>query len=120
VKIYVTGTFEVGAGTNIVAASAADVQIFAHPYALAGQGAPPSETVVKVNGGSNVTWALNAPGALLDIGGGNHFYGAAVGKHIELQGENAFHYDLALGRTTQQGAATLERLYWRELDPPRR
>jgi hypothetical protein len=56
----------------------------------------------------------------MSLGGGNHFYGAAVAKTVSISGGNAFHYDLALGQTLIQGAAYLERLYWREVSPPRR
>jgi hypothetical protein len=120
VKIYVTRSIDIGAGTHLVAARPGDVQLFAHPYVLPAGGAAITETTVKISGGSNITWAMNAPGATLDIGGGNHFYGAAIGKRVELQGNNAFHYDKALGETVGSSTATLERLYWREVNPPRR
>lgn len=120
VKIYVTGGVDIGAGTNILAAKPSDVQIIAHPYHLPTGGTAPNETLVKISGGSSITWAIYAPGAEFDLGGGNHFYGAAVCKRIEIRGDNAFHYDKALGETTSSSTATLERLYWREVDPPRR
>lgn len=119
VKIYITGRLDVGAGASILASSAADVRIYAHPYALSGAaGAVAGDAYVKVSGGSNVTWALYGPEATLDIGGGNSFYGAAVANHIELQGNNAFHYDKALGRQEWIHVASIERLYWKEIGPP--
>jgi hypothetical protein len=120
VTIYVTGSVDIGAGANIVASQPADVQLIVHPYALPTNRPAPSEALVKVNGGSQVTWTMYGPGASLDIGGGNHFYGAAVGQVVELQGNNTFHYDKALGATVRLSVATLERLYWREVTPPRR
>lgn len=118
VKIYVTDSLEIGAGANIIADRPSDVQIFAHPYPIPDNSAP-AEATVKVSGGSNVTWALYAPGAALDIGGGNHFYGAAAAKRIELNGSNSFHYDKALGEFGSRGAAIIERLYWKEAPLPR-
>ena len=121
VKIYVTGSVTIGSGTNIVAANPSDVQIIAHPYSMPGGTVPTgAETLIKVNGGSSVTWTLYGPKAALDIGGGNHFYGAAIGKRVELNGENAFHYDMALGDGDGDWLAMLERLYWRDLAPPQR
>jgi hypothetical protein len=119
VEIYVTDLIDLAAGARIDAARPADVRIYAHPYDLP-QGASPGETRVKVNSGSHVTWALLAPGADLDLGGGNHFYGAAVARTVSISGGNAFHYDKALGRVEGGGVATMERLYWRDLAPPRR
>jgi hypothetical protein len=121
VKIYVTETVDIGADSNLVASSPSDVQLMVHGYNMKSQdGAPVGETLVKINGGSDITWAMYGPDASLDIGGGNQFYGAAVGKHIELQGNNSFHYDMALGETLRTHVADLERLYWRELSPPNR
>ena len=65
-------------------------------------------------------FALYAPGADLTIGGGGDLYGAAVAKAIDVSGDCRFHYDAALGRKGIAGVATLERLYWREPNPPRR
>ena len=121
VKIYVTGSVTIGSGTNIVASNPADVQIIAHPFNMPSGTVPEgAETVIKVNGGSSVTWTMYGPKAALDIGGGNDFYGAAIGNRVELNGENAFHYDVALGEGQGDWLAMLERLYWRDLAPPQR
>ena len=121
VKIYVTGSMTIGSGTHIVASNPADVQIIAHPFSMpGGTVAAGAETQIKVSGGSSVTWTLYGPRAALDIGGGNDFYGAAIAQRVELQGENAFHYDIALGEGDGDWLAMLERLFWRDLAPPQR
>lgn len=121
VRIYIVGDFTIGSGTSIVAGSPSDVEILVHPYGQQlGLSGAPTETNVKISGGSQVTWSMYGPGASLDIGGGNDFYGAAIGKQIELNGNNRFHYDKALGDSTGDKRATLERIFWREINPPAR
>lgn len=120
VDIYITEKMDIGSGTHIIANRPGDVRLHVHPYALPSGGAAPTQALVKINGGSNITWTMYGPATVLDIGGGNSFYGAAIGKRVELQGNNAFHYDLALGRNLGTEVALLERLYWREISPPRR
>jgi Tfp pilus assembly protein PilX len=120
VKIYVTESIDVGAGSHLLAARPSDVEIIVHPYDMSNQASSGGDAFIKINGGSSITWALYAPGATLDVGGGNQFFGAAIGKQIELQGGNYFHYDKALGEALVRGVADLERLYWREAAPPNR
>jgi hypothetical protein len=118
-KIYVTSLLDFAAGAKLIADRPGDVELYVHPYPL-----PTSmnvtESRVKVNSGSSITWALYAPEAQMDLGGGNDFYGAAVARSVSISGGNAFHYDIALGQAKVLGAARIERLYWRESSPPRR
>jgi hypothetical protein len=120
VKIYVTSLLDFAAGAKLLAARPGDVQIFAHPYPLPPAFGAITETRVKVNSGSSISWAMWGPEADLTIGGGNHFYGAAVAATVAISGGNAFHYDKALGEGVSFGPAFLERLYWLEDRPPAR
>lgn len=119
VKLYVTDTLDLSGGGFINHGAPTQFEVHAHPYPLPA-GFSPSSTTVKVNGGSQVAMSLYAPGADLVIGGGDHFYGAAVAKSITVGGNVHFHYDAALGRKGIEGVATMERLFWREPNPPRR
>lgn len=119
VHLYVTDTLDLSGGGFINHGAPTQFQVHAHPYPLP-TGFSPSATSVKVNGGSHVAMSLYGPGADLDISGGDHFFGAAVAKSINVSGNVFFHYDAALGRTGIEGVATMERLFWREPRPPRR
>lgn len=119
VTLYITDTLDLSGGGFVNGGSPSQFEVFAHPYPLP-TGFTPSATSIKVNGGSHVAMSLYAPGADLDIGGGDHFYGAAVAKSINVSGNTFFHYDAALGRRGIEGVATMERLFWREPNPPRR
>ena len=119
VKLYVTGELNLGGGTLVNAGAPTDFQVHAHPYALP-DGFAPTSTTVKVNGGVNVGMSLIGPGADLVIGGGDHFFGAAVAKSITVGGNCFFHYDAAVGEKMIEGVATMERLFWREPNTPRR
>ena len=119
VKLYVTDELDLAGGTLVNHGAPTDFEVHAHPYPLPA-GFSPSSTSVRVNGGSQVGMSLYGPGADLVVSGGGHFYGAAVAKSINVSGNCYFHYDAALGRQGIEGVATLERLFWREPQPPRR
>jgi hypothetical protein len=120
VKIYVTGSMDLSGGTLVNATGAPSaMQVFAHPYALPA-GFSPTSTSVKVAGGNESAMVMYGPSAALTLHGGSHFFGAAVARTIDVSGGVDFHYDKALDDLMQQGAARVERLYWRDLNPPRR
>lgn len=119
-KIYVTGTLDLGGGTIVnETGKAENLQIFVHPYALP-PSAPPSTSLVKVRGGSTIAASIYAPEVDVTIGGGDDFYGAVVGSNVHILGNVRYHYDKALGNLNENSGATLERLFWRELNAPRR
>jgi len=117
VRIYVTEAIDLKSGASILASMPANVQVFVHPYPLP-NGVAPSSASVSLNGQSSITMALYAPGASLDLGGGNDLYGSALAGSIRLHGNNRFHYDKALGDVGVTSVPVLERLYWRELGEP--
>ena len=119
VRLFVTDELDLAGGSLVNRGAPADFEVHAHPYPLP-TGFSPSSTTVKVRGGAEVAMSLYGPGADLDISGGDHFYGAAVARSINVSGGSSFHYDAALGRQGIEGVATLERLFWREPRPPRR
>jgi len=119
VHIYVTGTLDLSGGAIVNPGPPANLQIHAHPYPLP-TNAPPTQTLVKVNGGSQAAFTVYGPGADVVVGGGSDVFGAIVGKTIDVSGDCYFHYDAALGRVGKEGVAHMERLYWREPTPPRR
>lgn len=119
-KIYVTGSLDWTGGTLVnTTGKPADLQVFGHPYAVP-SGFTPTSTNVKINGGSGAAFALYAPEGNLTLGGGSHVYGAAVAKTININGNCWFHYDKALDDVGRDGTARIQRLYWRDLAPPRR
>lgn len=120
VKIYVTGSMDLTGGTLVNATGRpAAMQVYAHPYALP-PGFTPTSTSVKVAGGNQSALVMYGPAAALTLHGGSHIYGAAVARSIDVSGGVDYHYDKALESLLPIGAARVERLYWRELSPPRR
>ena len=93
--------------------------VFAHPYALP-SGFTPTSTSVKVAGGNQSAMIMYGPQAELTLHGGSHFFGASVARTIDVTGGVDFHYDKALNDVMLQGAARVERIFWREPNPPRR
>jgi hypothetical protein len=118
-KVYVTGNVDLTGGVLSNSGAPADFQVFAHPYDLP-PGSSPTDTQVKINGGSGASWAFYGPAVDLKIGGGSDLFGAAVAKSITISGNCAFHYDKALGEIGGYGETTIERIAWRELTSPRR
>lgn len=76
---------------------------------------PPGQSIT-ITGNGNLTCTCYAPNASIDAkGGGNSgaIYGALVGYTINLSGNDAFHYDEALGMLG--GAGTFGPTKWVEL-----
>jgi hypothetical protein len=120
VKIYVTGTMDLTGGTLVnTTGRPAAMTVFAHPYALP-LGFTPTSTTVKVAGGNQSAMIMYGPQAALTLHGGSHIFGAAVARTIDVSGGVDFHYDKALNDLMLQGAARVERIFWREPNPPRR
>jgi hypothetical protein len=120
VKIYITGSMDLTGGTLVnTTGRPAAMQVFAHPYALPA-GFSPTSTSVKVSGGNQSALVMYGPAAGLTLHGGSHIFGAAVARSIDVSGGVDYHYDKALEDLLPQGAARVERLYWRDLNPPRR
>ena len=114
--IYVTGEFDVSGGGFINdSGNAANLIVYAHPYALP-SGHNPSSSQVKIRGGSHAAMAVYAPGAEISVAGNDDVYGALIGDTITVSGNSRFHYDKALGDIQTHSKATIERLYWRDLD----
>jgi hypothetical protein len=119
-KIYVTGSLDLSAGSVLnTTGRPGDFLLYIHPYALPASYDPPT-TEVKIAGHPQAAAAIYAPAVSLTISGGSEFFGAAVANDITLNGNTFFHYDVALGAIGVAPGATFERLYWRELSPPRR
>jgi hypothetical protein len=120
VKIYATGSVDLGGGAVVNTTGAStNLLLYVHPYALP-SAHPPSTTEVKVAGHPQAAMGLYAPDVPLTISGGSEFFGAAVASEITLNGNTFFHYDVALGSVGVTKGSTFERLYWREISPPRR
>lgn len=119
-KIYITGSMDLSGGTLINATGKPEaMMVYAHPYALPA-GHNPTSTTVKVAGGAQSALVVYGPQAALTLHGGSHIFGAAVARTIDVSGGVDFHYDKALEDLMPQGAARVERMYWREASPPRR
>ena len=114
--IYVTGDFDVSGGGFINASGRpSDLIVYAHPYPIA-PGNTPTSSHVKIRGGSQAAMAVYAPGATITVAGDDDVYGAYIGETVTIQGNSQFHYDEALGTIVKHSKATIERLYWRDLD----
>jgi hypothetical protein len=119
VTIYCTGNVDLTGGTLANAGVPGDLRMFVAPYPLpAGNLVPQPE--IRLRGGSAISAVIYAPDATLDIGGGCELFGAAVAETVRVHGDCDFHYDVALGESSMVGVATIERLYWRDVSPPRR
>jgi hypothetical protein len=120
VRIYATGDVDLAGGAVVNASGrSTDLLLYVHPYPLPTTFDPP-HTEVKIAGGPQCAAGIYAPGAQVTISGNADFFGAVVAKDIVLNGDTYFHYDLALGEIGTEAGATFERLYWREIAPPRR
>jgi len=119
-KIYVTGSLDLtGGGLVNTSGIPANCQIFAHPYAIPSTYNPTAGTI-RLDGGAQVAAAIYAPYRDADIGGTGDIFGALIANKITVVGDAFLHYDESLQNLRDDGKAFVERLYWRELDPPRR
>lgn len=116
VKLYITGELDLSGGSTLNDTGlAANLSVIAHPYPV--PSTPPKVGVSTSGGSQNVMW-IYAPGMPVTLYGGSEYFGAVVGRTVTLSGGSKIHYDLAL--RDGEGAVTQpERIYWRELDPPR-
>lgn len=121
VKIYVTGSVALG-GNGLINGTdtPSNFELIAHPYNIVPTAGPDPSPTISINGGSTFSGAVYAPAVDVNLKGGVHYYGAMVGKEMSVGGNLNFHYDEALRTIGGRGTVLLERLYWRELDPPRR
>lgn len=120
VKIYITGNLNLGGGGVINSGgSSSALSIIAHPYALPAA-RPPISSSISISGGSSFIGTVYGPEVNLSLSGSVEYFGAVVGKGIETVGAVNFHYDEALGDLGGRRKVLLERLYWRDLAPPRR
>ena len=119
-RLYTTGTIDLSGGTILnETGQPKDFLIFAHPYALPADN-PPTETSVTLSGGSQAAFAVYAPEADVKVSGGSDVFGAIAAKSVTVSGNTYFHYDKGLGDLTSGRTSVFERLYWRDLAPPRR
>lgn len=118
-KIYVTGDFDVTGGllANVLG-KPEDLQIYSHPYPVVT--APPARPKVVVRGATLLSAAVYAPASDVSLLGVSDVSGSVVGRSVTLPLATNFHYDQALARLGPPVPPTLERLYWRDLTPPRR
>lgn len=115
-EIYITGDLDLSGGGVINGTGRPlDLRVFVHPYAIV-PGHTPSSSTIKVRGGSSAALALYAPGADLTVAGGGDIFGSFIAATVTIAGNTRFHYDKSMGETYVTGEATLERLYWRDLD----
>lgn len=60
--------------------------------------ATPNCTVIKLGGNAAASMAVFAPDTAIELHGNADFYGAIVGKTIDIKGNPDFYYDIALQR----------------------
>src|SRR5207244_12517924 len=51
---------------------------------------------MNINGGNNAFAVINAPNSALTFKGNSNFYGQAIGKTVDVQGNGHFYWDKAL------------------------
>ncbi|HEY4712558.1 MAG TPA: hypothetical protein VIH69_07815, partial [Dehalococcoidia bacterium] len=89
VKIYLTADSNfTGGGVVNTTGLPENLQIFSL-FSSSSQG-------ISVSGGSQTAMAIYAPDCRVALSGGSNFYGAIVGKSIDISGGTAFHYDKRL------------------------
>jgi hypothetical protein len=119
-RIYVTGELNLaGGGVVNETGIPSDCLVFAHPYAIP-EGHDPSGAKVTLTGSAKTSYAVYAPERDVTLSGTSDYFGAVVGREITVVGDTQFHYDEALGDLLTDTRVTIERLYWREVNVPRR
>ena len=119
-RLYSTGTLDMSGGVIAnMTGQPKDFLVFNHPYALP-EGHVPTEVGIKFTGGAQASLAIYAPEAPVTISGNGDVFGAVVGSDVKVAGNSYFHYDKGLGDMTGGRTTVFERLYWRDLAPPRR
>lgn len=119
-RIYVTGGLDLtGGGVFNATGLPENCLIFAHPYAIP-PGTTPSTDEIKMAGNSAAMWALYAPERNVKLAGTTDVFGSVVAKQINVVGNANFHYDEALRAVSGGSHVYIERLYWREIELPRR
>ncbi|MHC5010872.1 MAG: DUF7305 domain-containing protein, partial [Planctomycetota bacterium] len=122
VEMYVVGEIvwtggvvvnETGRSRNLI--------IYAHPYDIIPGGTPDLEkTNIRITGGGESYLAFYAPARYFEMTGGTDIWGAVVCRGYKNSSISFFHYDSDLASYGGGGGGPAERLYWVELDPPRR
>jgi hypothetical protein len=120
VVIYATGELSLTSHSMVNASGTpADFQLLHQAYNL-----PPGFTspdrAVKLTAHSTLAMAIFAPDREVAVTGHGEIFGAVVAKNIKFAGHGNLHYDLALGDIGGNKVATIKRLYWRDLAPPKR
>jgi hypothetical protein len=119
VKIYVTDKIDIGGGSIVnMTERPSDLQIYQQPYALP-VGYVPSINTATLYGGAKAAFTYYGPKTPVTISGNGDLFGSIVGKSIVPSGASKVHYDVAL-QEQLGGVASIRRVYWRDLAPPRR
>jgi hypothetical protein len=119
-KIYVTGTLDLTGGGLVNATGLPEnCQVFVHPYPYPTSN-PPTEATVAVAGGAQVAMAIYAPYCEATITGNGDLFGSIIADTVTVNGHVSLHFDEALADITEGSSVFIERLYWREMDPPQR
>jgi hypothetical protein len=120
VKIYVTDDASLSGGAIVnKTALPYNMQFFQWPYALP-VGYTPKYNTASLSGGTDAAFVVYAPSTSIQISGNGGIAGAIVAGSLYMKGGAQIHYDLALSDQMAKGNMTLQRLYWRDLDPPQR
>ena len=120
VKIYVTDQASLSGG--IIANSTMqpiNLQFYQQPYPLP-TGASMGKNEASFSGGSGAAFVYYAPSTALTTSGNGAIMGSIVGNTIDLKGGGSVHFDLALREQMTATPPTLQRLYWRDMNPPLR
>jgi hypothetical protein len=120
VKIYVTDETALSGGAVVnKTLQPINMQLFQYPYALPA-GYTPKINKGSLSGGAGTAFVTYAPTTEVSISGNGGISGAIVAGTLYVKGGAQIHYDVALRDLVADGKLTLQRLYWRDLDPPRR
>ncbi|MDJ0520569.1 MAG: hypothetical protein QNJ90_00695 [Planctomycetota bacterium] len=119
-KIYVTRNLLLTSSARVNnPGPAQDLQFIAHPYNLTPNWKAPTKSI-ELNSSMMGGFTLYAPGRDIYNDSSYILFGAIVGRTITLDSSIFVHYDRALGDGDGSTAVTLERVYWRDLNPPTR
>lgn len=120
VKIYVTDEASLSGGSLFnKTQQPINLQLYQYPYALP-PGYTPTSNKASLSGGTGAAFTMYAPTTSINVSGNGGIAGAIVAGSLYMKGGAQVHYDLALRDQMGDGELTLRRVFWRDLDPPRR
>jgi len=120
VKIYVTDLASLGGGAIAnETGQPFNLQIYQQPYALP-KGVALKYNKASMSGGTGAAFVMYAPTTEVTISGNGGLKGAVIAGSINMKGGAQVHFDLALRDQMRGGRPKVQRLYWRDLDPPQR